>query len=148
MEPLLNFIGSYWWLGFIVAGPIVGIVGSARGWWREQEELSHKRKLELIEAKARAQAISSGAELTPDEVEKADAVSRADRIRRLMDTHDEVARRWLDYELDVAKLIAFPTMSDGRDPRTAAFLRAKKVADGLRPASPEERVDAETYAEY
>ena len=52
MEPLLNFIGSYWWLGFIVAGPIVGIVGSARGWWREQEELSHKRKLELIEAKA------------------------------------------------------------------------------------------------
>ncbi|WP_119696342.1 hypothetical protein [Microbacterium halotolerans] len=148
MEPLLNFIGSYWWLGFIVAGPIVGIVGSAKGWWREQEELSHKRRLELIEAKARAQAISSGAELTPDEVEKADAVSRSDRIRRLMDTHDEVSRRWLDYELDVAKLIAFPTMSDGRDPRTAAFLRAKKVADGLRPASPEERVDAETYAEY
>lgn len=65
-----------------------------------------------------------------------------------MATHDEVSRRWLDYELDVAKLIAFPTMSDGRDPHTAAFLRAKKVADGLRPESAEARVDAEAYAEY
>ncbi|WP_221584740.1 hypothetical protein [Microbacterium sp. G2-8] len=148
MDALLNFIGSYWWLGFVVAGPIVGIVGSAKGWWREQEELSHKRKLEIIEAKARAQAISSGAQLTPEAVEEADVQSRSDRIQRLMDTHDEVSRRWLEYELDAAKLIAFPTMSDGRDPHTAAFLRAKKVADALRPHAAEARIDAEAYGEY
>ena len=41
--------------------------------------------------------------------------------------------RWLEYELDVAKIIAFPAMSDGRQPLTAAFLRAKRFADGLRP---------------
>lgn len=148
MEALLSFIGSYWWLGFVAAGPVVAIVGSVKGWWREEEERSHKRKLEIIEAKARAQALSSGAQLTPEAVEEADVQSRSDRIQRLMDTQDEVSRRWLDYELDAAKLIAFPTMSDGRDPHTAAFLRAKKVADGLRPASSEARVDAETYAEY
>src|SRR5690606_27309729 len=31
-------------------------------------------------------------------------------------------------------LIAFPAMSDGRRPLTAAFLRAKRTADALRPA--------------
>jgi hypothetical protein len=146
MEALLGFIGSYWWLGFFVAGPIVGVVGSAKGWWREREELSHKHKIELIEAKARAQAIAGSAD--PEAIEHADAAGRAKRIQRLMVTHDEVSRRWLDYELDAAKLIAFPTMIDGRDPHTGAFLRAKKVADSLRPASADERIDAESYAEY
>ena len=55
------------------------------------------------------------------------------RLQRLMAAHDEVTARGSTYELDVAKLIAFPAMSDGRQPLTAAFLRAKKVADGLRP---------------
>jgi len=146
MDALLGFIGSYWWLGFVVAGPIVGIVGSAKGWWQEREELTHKRKIELIEAKARAQALTGSVD--PEAVEKADSAGRAQRIERLMETHDEVSRRWLEYELDASKLIAFPTMSDGRDPNTGAFLRAKKVADSLRPTSAQERVDAETYAEY
>lgn len=146
MDALLQFIGSYWWLGFVVAGPIVGIVGHVQGWWTEREELTHKRKIELIEAKARAQALTGTTD--PESVAEADAASRSERISRLMVTHDEVSRRWLEYELDAAKLIAFPTMSDGRDPHTAAFLRAKKVADSLRPTSPEARVDAETYAEY
>jgi len=148
MDALLQFVAGYWWLGFIVAGPIVGVVGSARGWWREREEVSHKRKIELIEAKARAQAISSGADLTPGAVDQADSASRAERVHRLMDTHDEVSRRWLDYELDVGKMIAFPTMSDGRDPHTAAFLRAKKAADALRPTSAAARIAADAYAEY
>lgn len=146
MDALLQFIGSYWWLGFVVAGPIVGIVGHVQGWWTEREELTHKRKLELIEAKARAQALTGGTD--PEAVAQSDAVSRAQRVARLLETHDEVSRRWLEYELDAGKLIAFPTMSDGRDPHTAAFLRAKKVADGLRPPSAESRIDAETYAEY
>ncbi len=61
------------------------------------------------------------------------------QLERLFAAHDAVTARWLEYELDVAKLIAFPAMSDGRQPLTAAFLRAKKVADGLRPASAEGR---------
>ena len=45
-------------------------------------------------------------------------------------THDAVTSRWLEYELDVAKIIAFPAMSDGRQPLTAAFLRAKRSPTG------------------
>ena len=62
------------------------------------------------------------------------------QLERLFASHDAVTARWLDYELDVAKIIAFPAMSDGRQPLTAAFLRAKRIADGLRPASAKARL--------
>jgi len=70
------------------------------------------------------------------------------QLERLFATHDAVTARWLEYELDVAKIIAFPAMSDGRQPLTAAFLRAKRIADGLRPASPKARLSREQLAEY
>lgn len=57
------------------------------------------------------------------------------RLRRLSASHDAVTARWLEYELDVAKQIAFPALSDGRRPLTVAFLHAKSLADSLRPAS-------------
>ena len=53
-----------------------------------------------------------------------------------MKAHDAVNKRWLDYELDVGKLIDYPVMTDVREPLTVAFLRAKREADGLRPAAP------------
>ena len=70
------------------------------------------------------------------------------QLERLFASHDAVTARWLDYELDVAKLIAFPAMSDGRQPLTAAFLRAKRVADGLRPASAKARLTKDQLTEY
>ena len=70
------------------------------------------------------------------------------QLERLFAAHDAVTARWLDYELDVAKLIAFPAMSDGRQPLTAAFLRAKRVADGLRPASAKARLTRDQLTEY
>jgi hypothetical protein len=39
-------------------------------------------------------------------------------------------------------------MSDGRQPLTAAFLRAKRVADGLRPPSAKSRLTKEQFTEY
>src|SRR5690606_1083446 len=45
------------------------------------------------------------------------------------------------------KIIAFPAMSDGRQPLTAAFLRAKKSADTLRPATAK-GLSEDTLAEY
>ncbi|MET1064638.1 MAG: hypothetical protein ABWX85_06670, partial [Arthrobacter sp.] len=59
-----------------------------------------------------------------------------------------VNRRWLDYELDVGKLIDFPVMTDVREPLTVAFLRAKRQADGLRPGAPEDVATAAQLAEY
>ena len=39
-------------------------------------------------------------------------------------------------------------MSDGRQPLTAAFLRAKKMADGLRPATARTKLTRDQLAEY
>ncbi|GGH51467.1 hypothetical protein [Microbacterium album] len=157
MEPLLTFLGNYWWLVFPLGGAAAAAAGSAAQWWSKQAKARHKRRLEIIKAKsdaravelaARAQAEATRSRSLPPGVAESDARSRGERVKRLMATHDEVTERWLEYELDVAKVIAFPTMSDGRNPLTAAFLRAKKVADGLRPASPDARIDSETLAEY
>ena len=69
-------------------------------------------------------------------------------VQALVDAHDAVNRRWLDYELDVGKLIDFPVMTDVREPLTVAFLRAKREADGLRPPPPGTVTTAARLAEY
>jgi len=69
-------------------------------------------------------------------------------LGRLMAAHDAVTARWLDYETDPAKLIAFPTMSDGRQPRTAAYLARRAAAQRLRPSSAQPRMTPEEFAAY
>lgn len=70
-------------------------------------------------------------------------------ITRLLDQHSRTDSRWLDYELDAAKLLDFPVMTDMREPLTVAFHRAKLRADLLRPAKAEELLDdPETAREY
>ena len=44
----------------------------------------------------------------------------------------------MDYEVDVAKLLDFPSMTDMRNPLTVAFHKAKRQADLLRPEQPED----------
>ncbi|MGH7291175.1 MAG: hypothetical protein ACREJT_08200, partial [Myxococcota bacterium] len=78
----------------------------------------------------------------------AGTTTQGTQLERLFAAQDAVTARWLDYELDVAKIIAFPAMSDGRQPLTAAFLRAKRVADGLRPASAKARLTKDQLTEY
>ncbi|EUA88560.1 hypothetical protein I551_4958 [Mycobacterium ulcerans str. Harvey] len=62
-------------------------------------------------------------------------------IRRAIDAHDETNTRWLDYELDVAKLLDFPVMTDMRDPITTRFHKAKLAADFHRPMRAEDLLD-------
>lgn len=69
-------------------------------------------------------------------------------LSRLMAAHDAVTARWLEYETDPAKLIAFPTMSDGRQPQTAAYLAQRTATQRLRPASPQARMTPEAFAAY
>ncbi|MDF2492337.1 MAG: hypothetical protein K0Q58_915, partial [Microbacterium sp.] len=45
-------------------------------------------------------------------------------LAQVVHQHDAVLARWLEYETDVETAIAFPQMSDPRDPMTAAFLHA------------------------
>jgi hypothetical protein len=158
VEPILAFIGQYWWLAF----PFMAVMGGVGSAWERNARRRHKRRLEVLHAKAElkaAQAAARGgpvaaASLPPVETATATSTGAATastqgtQLERLFASHDAVTARWLDYELDVAKLIAFPAMSDGRQPLTAAFLRAKRVADGLRPASAKARLTKDQLTEY
>jgi hypothetical protein len=62
-------------------------------------------------------------------------------LRRVLDEHGRTDARWLEYELDVAKLLDFPLMTDMRDPLTIAFHKAKLRADFLRPVQAEDLLD-------
>lgn len=151
MEQIWDFARDYWWLAF----PLFGVLAGAGRAWERGARLRHKRRLEVIHAKAELKAAARGL-TTPIPVASAADSSASDArsegggtsLERLFAAHDAVTARWLEYELDVAKLIAFPAMSDGRQPLTAAFLRAKKVADGLRPASAKARITKDQLAEY
>ncbi len=62
-------------------------------------------------------------------------------IVRTTKEHDRTDTRWLDYELDVSKLLDYPLMTDMRDPLTQRFHRAKLRADLLRPADAGDLLD-------
>jgi hypothetical protein len=62
-------------------------------------------------------------------------------ITRTVKEHDRTDVRWLDYELDVTKLLDFPLMTDMREPLTMGFHQAKLRADLLRPAGAEDLLD-------
>jgi hypothetical protein len=156
VEPFFTFLGSYWWLVF----PLMGVMGGVGSAWERGARRRHKRRLEVLHAKAELKAAQAGARtvgaasLPPITTATASTsrsvapTTQGTQLERLFASHDAVTARWLDYELDVAKLIAFPAMSDGRQPLTAAFLRAKRVADGLRPASAKARLTKDQLTEY
>jgi hypothetical protein len=70
-------------------------------------------------------------------------------LRRVLDEHSRTDKRWLDYELDFAKLLDFPLMTDMRNPLTVGFHKAKLRADFLRPVNAEDLLDdREAAAQY
>ncbi|MFS0894954.1 hypothetical protein [Microbacterium sp. 179-I 3D3 NHS] len=152
IQGFWTFAGTYWWLVF----PLMGMAGGAAKAWERNSKRRHERRLETLRMKAQlktaeieARALNQqGRRRAPAVAPTTASVAPDDLLVRLFAEHDEITARWLDYELDVAKLIAFPAMSDGRQPLTAAFLRAKKTADALRPASAEAKVSEHQVAEY
>jgi hypothetical protein len=116
VESLFEILDDKWWLVF----PALAFAGHWANSWRKASDRRHQRKVELYKLKNQAR-----------EAEKASAAE----VESLMSAHDGANKRWLDYELDVGKLIDFPLMTDVREPLTVAFLRAKREADGLRPAA-------------
>ena len=161
VQPIFEFVGGFWWLVF----PLFGILASIGSAWERDARRRHRRRLEVLHAKAELKAAQAGARGRADyavtgPVPYAAAASLAppayrdtaapapSQLERLFAEHDAVTARWLEYELDVAKLIAYPAMSDGRQPLTAAFLRAKKVADGLRPPTTRIKLTKAQIAEY
>ncbi|MCU1540415.1 MAG: hypothetical protein JWM01_1362 [Arthrobacter sp.] len=129
MESFFDFVGDFWWLVF----PLGGLMGSWARSWSKASERRHRRRVELYRLRNR--------------VAEAEQASQAE-VQSLLAAHDAVNRRWLAYELDVGKLIDFPVMTDVREPLTVAFLRAKREADGLRPATPGELASAARLMDY
>ncbi len=62
-------------------------------------------------------------------------------LRRVLAEHSRTDTRWLEYELDFAKLLDFPLMTDMRNPLTISFHKAKLRAEFLRPAQAEDLLD-------
>jgi hypothetical protein len=112
---------------------------------------SARRVLKHAEQDARAAAADVRARRVQLTVARAEIplASKRDRypVARLHSAHDAITARWMDYETDPARLIAYPTMSDAKDPATAAFLRASRQAQELRPAVGE-RITTEVFAAY
>lgn len=149
MEAFWEFARNFWWLAFPLAAGVAAVGRS----WERAAKTRHKRRLEVMRAKAELTSAKAAARhrpvaraSEPKPLTRPQAI--ATQLEQLFKTHDDITARWLDYELDVAKLIAFPAMSDGRQPLTAAFLRAKKVADNLRPAAANAKISPDEAAEY
>jgi hypothetical protein len=116
VESLFEILDDKWWLVF----PALAFAGHWANSWRKATDRRHQRKVELYKLR--------------NQTHEAERASAAE-VESLIAAHDATNKRWLDYELDVGKLIDFPLMTDVREPLTVAFLRAKREADGLRPVS-------------
>jgi hypothetical protein len=76
-------------------------------------------------------------------------VAQWQSLRRVLEEHSRTDKRWLEYELDFAKLLDFPLMTDMRNPLTIGFHKAKLRADFLRPVKAEDLLnDREAAAQY
>jgi hypothetical protein len=120
----------------IVILPLAGIVIGALKAFR-----ANKRRAEESEDYGRALP-RHDAEVTesPGRI-GGDQVAQWQSLRRVLEEHSRTDKRWLEYELDFAKLLDFPLMTDMRDPLTIGFHKAKLRADFLRPVKAEDLLD-------
>jgi hypothetical protein len=141
VEALLHFAGNFWWLVFPLGGVIGGGVRAVaaanerRALRRlERYRIKQQTKVALAEASGRARTNQAGYKR---------------EMSKVLERHDRTDARWLDYEIDIAKLLDFPLMTDMRDPLTIAFHKARSHADWLRPDSVDDILgDRNTQLEY
>jgi len=125
VDPLLHFAGNFWWLIF----PLGGVIGGAVRTIAAANERRAERRLERYRLKQQAKiAVAQASGRARD-----NAASYRREMTRVLDEHNRTDARWLSYEMDIAKLLDFPMMTDMRDPLTMAFHKAKRRADLLRP---------------
>lgn len=133
MEALLHFAGNFWWLIF----PLGGVIGGGVRAVAAANERRAQRRLERYRIKQQtkvALAEASGRARTNE------AANRRE-MTKVLQRHADTDARWLDYEIDVAKLLDFPLMTDMRSPLTVAFHKARSHADLLRPATVDDILD-------
>jgi hypothetical protein len=125
---MLHFAAGFWWLIF----PLGGAIATGLKTIAVANERRAERRLERYRLKLQAKiAVAEASGRTRNNAEN----SRRE-LARLIAAHDRIDARWFDYEMDIAKLLDFPLMTDMRDPLTITFHRAKQRADLLRPERP------------
>jgi hypothetical protein len=141
VAPLFEFAGHFWWLIFPFMGAIGGAVraitvANERRAQRRLERYRIKQQTKVALAEASGRARTSGAGYKRE-------------MTKVLERHDRTDARWLDYEIDIAKLLDFPLMTDMRDRLTVAFHKAKSHADWLRPDSVDDILgDRDAQLEY
>ncbi len=137
MDSLFHF----WWLIF----PLGGMIGGGVRAVAAANERRAERRLERYRIKQQtkiAVAEAAGRSQTSE-------IKRRRELRRILDQHGETDARWLEYEIDIAKLLDFPLMTDMRNPLTMEFHKARRRADLLRPENPADLDgDREAQLEY
>jgi hypothetical protein len=132
----VDSIWHYWWLIF----PLGGVIGGGVRAIAAANDRRAERRLERYRIKQQtkvAVAEASGRGRLDDAAARREAT-------KLIDRHDRTDARWLSYEVDVAKLLDFPMMTDMREPLTVAFHKARSRADLLRPGSVDDLVGDRT----
>lgn len=136
MSPLFHFAANFWWLIFPLGGAIGGGVRAVAA----ANERRAERRMERFRLKQQTKIAL--AEASVRKRDNADGHRR--EIAKLLAMHDRTDARWLDYEVDIAKLLDFPLMTDMRNPLTVAFHNAKRQAELLRPDRPEDLLSDRT----
>jgi hypothetical protein len=148
VEALLHFAGNFWWLIF----PLGGVIGGAAKGVAAANERRAQRRLERYRIKQETKvALASAAAAAKQAEAKASSRSEGNRreMAKVLQRHDSTDARWLSYEIDVAKLLDFPLMTDMREPLTLGFHKAKSRADLLRPARVDDILpDRDAQLEY
>jgi hypothetical protein len=141
VTPVLHFAANFWWLVF----PVGGAIGGGLRALAAASERRADRRLERYRLKQQAKiavAEASGRARNNEESYRRELV-------KLIAAHDRTDARWLEYEVDIAKLLDFPMMTDMRAPLTIAFHKAKRHVDLLRPERPDDLVgDRDAQLEY
>jgi hypothetical protein len=110
---------------------------------------ANRRRIEDPRALDRAPAAEAATTATSAAATANSQAAQWRSLRRVIEEHGRTDARWLEYELDVAKLLDFPLMTDMRDPLTVGFHKAKLRADFLRPVKAEDLLDdPEAAARY
>jgi hypothetical protein len=138
---MLHFAAGFWWLIF----PLGGALGTGLRAIAVANERRAERRMERYRLKQQtkiAVAQASGRARTNKENSRRE-------LAKLIAAHDRTDAQWFDYEIDLAKLLDFPMMTDLRNPLTIAFHKAKRRADLLRPDRPEDlAADRSAQLEY
>lgn len=141
MSPVLHFAANFWWLVF----PLGGAIGGGLRAIAAANERRAERRLERYRLKQQAKIAVAEASGRV----RVNAESDRRELTKLVAAHGRTDARWFDYEVDIAKLLDFPMMTDMREPLTIAFHRAKRHADMLRPERPDDLVgDRDAQLEY